>query len=173
MERVDRDERRREDEREAGKAERRDFEAVPGGAPATFHAGDFRRRNAVVPEGLKIYWAWRGGRRWEASEDPRISFAPYRALYKVYVIRAMPMPGRSPVQDGVTPGFIRSMLPALEETVGGSPVLLEEVERKHILRVLSDRNGDKKSAAEALGISLKTLYNKLHAYGWKTGASSQ
>jgi len=38
------------------------------------------------------------------------------------------------------------------------------VEKKHILKVLHEKQGNKTLAAEALGISLKTLYNKLKVY---------
>jgi DNA-binding NtrC family response regulator len=44
---------------------------------------------------------------------------------------------------------------------------LEEVEREHILAVLSELGGHRGKAAEALGISQKTLYRKLLAYGYK------
>ena len=44
---------------------------------------------------------------------------------------------------------------------GGS---LEESERKLILGTLEQCAGDKKQAARILGISLKTLYNRLHLY---------
>ncbi|HHT9114295.1 MAG TPA: sigma-54-dependent transcriptional regulator [Candidatus Wunengus sp. YC65] len=43
-------------------------------------------------------------------------------------------------------------------------VVLSGVEKKHILKVLHEKQGNKTLAAEALGISLKTLYNKLKAY---------
>jgi two-component system, NtrC family, response regulator AtoC len=45
--------------------------------------------------------------------------------------------------------------------VGGS---LDEAERRLILATLERCGGDKKRAAESLGISLKTLYNRLHLY---------
>jgi DNA-binding NtrC family response regulator len=45
--------------------------------------------------------------------------------------------------------------------VGGS---LDEAERQLILTTLERCGGDKKRAAEILGISLKTLYNRLHLY---------
>ena len=45
--------------------------------------------------------------------------------------------------------------------VGGS---LDESERQLILATLEHCGGDKKRAAEILGISLKTLYNRLHLY---------
>lgn len=42
---------------------------------------------------------------------------------------------------------------------------LYEVEKETILSTLSKFNGHKVDAASALGITLKTLYNKLHEYG--------
>lgn len=41
---------------------------------------------------------------------------------------------------------------------------LREVERYHILQTLDRFDGDKKKAAKTLGISLKTLYNRLNEY---------
>ncbi|RMF82536.1 MAG: DNA-binding response regulator [Planctomycetota bacterium] len=41
---------------------------------------------------------------------------------------------------------------------------LEELEREQILATLRANGGNKPKTAEALGISLRTLYNKLHAY---------
>ncbi len=49
----------------------------------------------------------------------------------------------------------------LEVQVGAS---IAEVERRLILATLDDMDGDKKRAAETLGISLKTLYNRLNVY---------
>ena len=42
---------------------------------------------------------------------------------------------------------------------------LAEIEKRHILRVLSSTAGNKTRAARILGIDTKTLYNKLKAYG--------
>jgi transcriptional regulator with PAS, ATPase and Fis domain len=41
---------------------------------------------------------------------------------------------------------------------------LEEIERDQILRVLDKHQGNKPAVAAELGISLKTLYNKLNRY---------
>ncbi len=41
---------------------------------------------------------------------------------------------------------------------------LDEIERTAILATLKHFEGDKRRAADVLGCSLKTLYNKLHAY---------
>ncbi len=44
-------------------------------------------------------------------------------------------------------------------------VKLDEVEKNHILKILSMAEGNKTHAAEMLGIGLTTLYRKLQAYG--------
>lgn len=50
------------------------------------------------------------------------------------------------------------------ETLPDVGVPISEVERRHVLATLEYYDGDKKRAAETLGISLKTLYNKLKLY---------
>ncbi len=64
------------------------------------------------------------------------------------------------------PERIRGYRPA--PAVGRQPdddVTLEEVERRHILRVLEAHNGNKLAASQALDIDRKTLYRKLMRYG--------
>ena len=67
--------------------------------------------------------------------------------------------------DGVTPGPPPTSAPPSgaqqPSDVGGS---LDDAERQLILATLERCGGDKKRAAEILGISLKTLYNRLHLY---------
>jgi len=42
---------------------------------------------------------------------------------------------------------------------------LHELEKRYILKALNYFEGNKTQAANALGITIKTLYNKLHEYG--------
>jgi DNA-binding NtrC family response regulator len=71
----------------------------------------------------------------------------------------------------------------LPEAGGASPVIQEkerigihagraisDVERELIFKTLDHFDGDKKAAADMLGISLKTLYNRLNEYGDRGGA---
>lgn len=44
-------------------------------------------------------------------------------------------------------------------------VTLHELERRYILKALNHFEGNKTQAANALGVTIKTLYNKLHQYG--------
>ena len=50
----------------------------------------------------------------------------------------------------------------------GEPLTLEEVERRHILRVLESNHGNRSRSARVLGISRATLYEKLDRYGFRT-----
>lgn len=51
--------------------------------------------------------------------------------------------------------------PSIHVPVGSS---IAEAEKKLILATLEEYDGNKKQAAEVLGVSLKTLYNRLNAY---------
>jgi DNA-binding NtrC family response regulator len=55
----------------------------------------------------------------------------------------------------------RSLSPGQAQTPD-SPRTLREIEREHLLKVLEKHGGNKPAAAAELGISLKTLYNKLN-----------
>lgn len=44
-------------------------------------------------------------------------------------------------------------------------ITLGELEKRYILKALIHFDGNKTQAAQALGITIKTLYNKLHEYG--------
>jgi len=59
--------------------------------------------------------------------------------------------------DPPTLTFTPAPLPAVP-----SPRTLREIEMEHVLRVLEKHGGNKPAAAAELGISLKTLYNKLN-----------
>jgi|TARA_Y100000310_G_scaffold315074_1_gene365221 DNA-binding NtrC family response regulator len=45
-----------------------------------------------------------------------------------------------------------------------SELSLSDLEKQHIINTISNMNGNKTRVAEALGISIKTLYNKLKSY---------
>jgi DNA-binding NtrC family response regulator len=57
-------------------------------------------------------------------------------------------------------GTVSVAMPAAQED--DTPRTLEEIEMAHLLRVLEKHRGSKTAAAAELGISLKTMYNKLN-----------
>ena len=52
-----------------------------------------------------------------------------------------------------------------EEVYNFSEMTLDELERRHICKTLDALAGNKTKTAKTLGITVKTLYNKLHSYG--------
>ncbi|MBI1896687.1 MAG: sigma-54-dependent Fis family transcriptional regulator [Acidobacteria bacterium] len=62
------------------------------------------------------------------------------------------------------PDSIAAGRPADTEEAGGDPRHLREVERRHVLQVLTEEKGNKVQAAKALGISRRALYRLLEKY---------
>ena len=63
------------------------------------------------------------------------------------------------------PISIRMAREKLEPNEFNLEMPLAEIEKGHILRALAYHQGNKTKTAESLGITIKTLYNKLHKYG--------
>jgi two-component system response regulator HydG len=72
----------------------------------------------------------------------------------------MPHAARPESQDSAGQGVIPGLT-----TSHPAGTLLEDVEKSHILNTLDSCRGNKTRAAHQLGITIKTLYNKLHRYG--------
>jgi DNA-binding NtrC family response regulator len=70
-------------------------------------------------------------------------------------------PAAVPVQ--VQPVFSGS--PAFQSAGSDQHVSLAEIEKQHILRILEKCEGNRTNAADKLGISIRTLRNKLNEYG--------
>ena len=110
--------------------------------------GTAKRLSARARERIRAY-PWPGNVR-ELKNELRRAFILAGEVIEFESLASAPVPGSVP----------RSAAPA-SPSVGGS---LEDAERDLILATLERCGGDKKQAVEILGISLKTLYNRLHLY---------
>jgi transcriptional regulator with PAS, ATPase and Fis domain len=85
------------------------------------------------------------------------------------VERLRVLAGGGKITEADLPGSIRNPnanRKDLKSSELPSPTMpLEELEKLHILRCLEHFEGNKTRAAQTLGITIKTLYNKLHRYG--------
>ncbi len=65
----------------------------------------------------------------------------------------------SPASSG--PGASSETMPL---NAKGTPLPLDELEKRHILAVLEHCKGNRTHASRILGVSIRTLRNKLHEY---------
>jgi transcriptional regulator with PAS, ATPase and Fis domain len=116
-----------------------------------FNRQDNRQVRGVTPEAEKELdrYAWPGN---------------VRELRNV-IQRAVVLSGTGLITAEHLPdNVLRSTAPA-PAAATGSVTPIREMERDLILRALEETSQDKRKAAQLLGISLKTLYNKLAKYG--------
>jgi len=111
-------------------------------------------RKTVSPEALDLLTAypWPGNVR-------ELQHVIRRALILAPTDRIGPED--LPLDLRVRPGLLAPAAPALP---AGPLTTLQELERQHIVRVLTEMKGHRGRAAEILGIDPKTLYRKIRAY---------
>jgi two-component system, NtrC family, response regulator HydG len=103
--------------------------------------GTSKQLGAAARERIKTH-SWRGNVR-ELKNEMHRAFIMHDSVLELSDLGAEPGPATSNAEVGHS---------------------LEESERQLILATLAHCGGDKKRAAQILGISLKTLYNRLHLY---------
>jgi two-component system response regulator HydG len=74
--------------------------------------------------------------------------------------------GEETIELGDLPARVRGWTagdesPASTDVANDAALTLAEVERRHVLKAVAREGGDRRRAAEALGIDLSTLYRKL------------
>jgi hypothetical protein len=90
------------------------------GTAAEFWAGKFRKPDAVAAPGLRIFWGWNASGAWQAPDYPRLAFARYPALYKLYIVRELTSPGET-LDEDPTVGFLQEFLPVADRALFASP----------------------------------------------------
>ena len=68
------------------------------------------------------------------------------------------------IEDHHLPNFMKIEKEVIQEE-SFSEMSLHDLEKRHIIKTLDHLGGNKTRAAKSLGITVKTLYNKLHSYG--------
>jgi hypothetical protein len=100
---------------------RQEVQADAPAAAATLWAATFIKRNAAGPRHLAVYWSWSAAGTWEAAGNPRLAFARFPVLYKLYVFREAP--GEADLGAGEDPclAFLRPLLPELQQALFPTP----------------------------------------------------
>jgi len=71
-------------------------------------------KSGPVPEQLRVLWSWSDMGPWQVPQNPRITFARSRVLYKLYVVRRMARTDE-PIDEDPCLGFLRVLIPKLEQ----------------------------------------------------------
>jgi hypothetical protein len=95
----------------------RSHASVPG-CNAEFLTMDAVRTRATEESRVRLYWAWSAGTGWAAPEDPRLTFARFRVLHKLYVLRDQTSVGE-PTREDPCVTFLQVLLPCLDQTLFG------------------------------------------------------
>jgi hypothetical protein len=88
--------------------------AEPGTPPDEFWVSQFRKAEAAVPVNLRLWYAWNATGTWQAADNPRVTFARYPILYKMYVVRELPR-ADEPLEEDPSVDFLRLLLPEIQK----------------------------------------------------------
>jgi hypothetical protein len=92
-----------------GEAVRHKVEAA-GGVSGEFWTATFVREGPPQ-ETLRVWWAWGRTGEWQASDSPRLHFALYPCVYKLYVVSTA---GNEDLQDDPGRKLLAAILPDLQ-----------------------------------------------------------
>lgn len=87
--------------------------------------GTFKKTDSPVQERLRIYWSMTGDGKWQAPKNPRLTFAGFPVLYKLYVVRTLMGPRDEADEKDPSQDFLKVLLPAIQKHVFSSEVALE------------------------------------------------
>jgi hypothetical protein len=91
----------------------------PPGKPADFWVGQFYRNEGGLRKDRRQFWTYGANGSWTADDNPRLAYARYPALYKVYIMREM-SPGDEKLDDDPTLDFIKVFMPEMQKRLFGS-----------------------------------------------------
>lgn len=94
---------------------------IPMDAPTP--ASDFQMIEVRSQQGrevarLHVYWSWSARGKWQTPRHPRLTFAPYRVLYKLYVIHRLAGDGDAAAEDSEA-AFIKLLVPEAQKCLYG------------------------------------------------------
>jgi hypothetical protein len=72
----------------------------------------FLKETFPTREELRVYWSWHAGDSWQAVKEPRLAFARFPVLHKLYVIYRVPL-GANAAANDPCPEFLQQLLPEI------------------------------------------------------------
>jgi Protein of unknown function (DUF3485) len=57
--------------------------------PDEFWVATFKKTTEAFPLTVQVYWSWSGDGQWRVPEQPRLAFAKFHSIYKMYVVQTL------------------------------------------------------------------------------------
>ena len=100
----------------------------------------------------------------------QVAIEARKLLFKIKEMQEFPFVRRSKLEEVATLDRAQyeireAELPVVPDIVDDPRLSLKEVEKAHIIRVLHLKGFNKRHAAKSLGVTEKTIYNKMKEYG--------
>jgi len=120
---------------------------------------DWKGNVRELANAMEYAWIVSGGQPISVNHLPHEIRSPAPRLHSAPEPRAVPgVPAAASLPSTVP------FPTAHGQPLSGAAKTLADIEMEYILQVYAKNNGNKQATATELGISLKTLYNKLHKY---------
>jgi hypothetical protein len=84
--------------------------------PDQFYVGTLSKTERAMPMHLRLFWSWTATGTWDVPDRPRLAFAKYRRLYKLYVIRQM-LRDSEPMDNEPAAAFLQVLVPELQKSL--------------------------------------------------------
>lgn len=103
-----------------GELQRQDAKSETGERLGRFQVGEFRKRTPTGNQRMRTWWAWNADGRWDAPDNPRMTYAGSGHLYKLYVTTLLPgepagEAKTAKAESDACQRFLREFLPALKD----------------------------------------------------------
>jgi hypothetical protein len=99
---------------------KRSFAAGPADRTGEFRVTTFSKTERASPVYLRVYWSFTADGEWRSPDNPRLTFAGRRQVYKLYVIRQLTR-SDEPLDGDPAGSFIQALLPAMEKIYFATP----------------------------------------------------
>jgi len=102
-------------------AKKRQSVAVPSlNQPAEFWVSQFYRYEGGIRRDRRQFWTFSPNGSWTADDNPRLNFAGFPALYKIYVMRELSRKDEKLEEDPIL-DFIKFFMPEIQKRLFSSP----------------------------------------------------
>jgi Protein of unknown function (DUF3485) len=81
-----------------------------------FWVATFKKTGEAYPVTVRVFWSWSGDGQWRAPDQPRMTFAKFQSIYKLYVVQTL-FAEAEPIERAPIRDFIAALTNETRETL--------------------------------------------------------